>query len=71
MKVSSRSPKTSIGVGFEPWMAQLVEHWSTNPKVVGSNPTPVEVYSTLPGIILELEFDFDFDIDIDFYFFKF
>ena len=25
------------------WMAQLVERWSTNPKVVGSNPTPVEV----------------------------
>ena len=24
-------------------MSQLVERWSTNPKVVGSNPTPVEV----------------------------
>ena len=40
---------------------------------MGSNPNPVEVYSTLPGVILEFEFDFDFDfdIDIDFYFFKF
>ena len=26
----------------EIWMAQLVERRSTNPKVVGSNPTPVE-----------------------------
>ena len=26
------------------WMAQLVERWSTNPNVVGSNPTPVEVF---------------------------
>ena len=26
------------------WMAQLVERWSTNPKVVGSDPTPVEVF---------------------------
>ena len=25
-------------------MAQLVERWSTNPKVVGSNPIPVEVF---------------------------
>ena len=25
-------------------MAQLVERWSTNPKVVGSNPTPVEAF---------------------------
>ena len=24
-------------------MAQLVERWRTNTKVVGSNPTPVEV----------------------------
>ena len=26
------------------WIAQLVERWSTNPKVMGSNPTPVEVF---------------------------
>ena len=26
------------------WMAQLVERWTSNPKVVGSNPTPVEVF---------------------------
>ena len=30
------------------WMAQLVERWSTNPKVVGSNPTPVEVFRLRP-----------------------
>ena len=26
------------------WIAQLVERWRTKPKVVGSNPTPVEVF---------------------------
>ena len=26
------------------WMAQRVERWTSNPKVVGSNPTPVEVF---------------------------
>ena len=30
---------------------------STDPKVVGSNPTPVEVYSPSPGIILDSEFN--------------
>ena len=43
-------------------MAQLVEHWSTNRKVVGSNPTPVEVFSDFdytpsPGVILTSEFN--------------
>ena len=37
------------------WMAQLVERWTSYPKVVGSNPTPVEVFGfrllTSPGVI--------------------
>ena len=28
------------------WMAQLVARWSTNPKVMGSNPIPVASFRT-------------------------
>ena len=47
-------------------VAQLEERWSTNPKVVGSNLTPVEVfglyysdfdYLLLPGVILTSGFN--------------
>ena len=29
------------------WTAQLVERWSSNPKVAGSNPTSVEDFGLL------------------------
>ena len=40
----------------------LVERRSTNPKVVGSNPTPVEIFgldSPLPGVILTSDYTFE------------
>ena len=38
------NPPDRNGRNSMDWMAQLVERWSTNPKVVGSNPSPVEVF---------------------------
>jgi hypothetical protein len=55
-------------VDFYCGLAQLVEHWSHNPKVEGSNPSPATNSNTLILIVTVIEIDcanFGFEIEIE------